>query len=177
MRGSGSEGSDSKQAWQRAELADTGTVVPQYPVLAMNLLYNAIIRTGNHSDGGKRKVLECFQRMQYLKLLRIQVFFSSHLLFQTVWLPDGGGLPIHHECGLKLFATEREPSRFGRRLTPKALMGAVTRQAGDSREEELTVDDGELVGVMTHPILLSTQTRHEIMIVFNKIMKSYMMAK
>ena len=33
MRGSGCEGSDSKQAWQRAELADTGTVVPQYPVL------------------------------------------------------------------------------------------------------------------------------------------------
>lgn len=34
MRGSGSEGSDSKQAWQRAELARlTGTVVPQYPVL------------------------------------------------------------------------------------------------------------------------------------------------
>ena len=27
--------------------------------------------------GGKRKVLECSQRMQYLKRLRIQVFFSS----------------------------------------------------------------------------------------------------
>ena len=33
VRGSGSQSSYSKQAWQRAELADTGTVVPQNTVL------------------------------------------------------------------------------------------------------------------------------------------------
>ena len=44
------------------------------------------------------------------------------LLFQTAWLPDGGGLPIHHECGLLVrskpslgWATEKPGLKWGHR--------------------------------------------------------------
>lgn len=75
MRSSGSEGSDSKPVWQRAELADRGTVVPQYPVLGT---WHSPIDSGEGAAPGsygnlKRAIFKAICKGLLLSLL-------SHLL-------------------------------------------------------------------------------------------------